>query len=84
MSMFEQDFRDVLQSPVLVLLALTGDEVEFEVRHQEPSSWEHPFRTLVVLTSDIVDVDSRITHVPSLCESLIARIVGIIVIPSIL
>jgi hypothetical protein len=51
MSMFEQDFRDVLQSPVLVLLALTGDEVEFEVSHQEPSSWEYPFRTLVVLSS---------------------------------
>jgi hypothetical protein len=51
MSMFQQDFRNVLQSPVLVLLALAGDEIELEVRHQEPSSWEYPFRTLVVLSS---------------------------------
>jgi hypothetical protein len=51
MSMFQQDLGDVLQSPVLVLLALTGDEIELEVRHQEPSSWEYPFRSLVVLSS---------------------------------
>jgi hypothetical protein len=51
MSMFQQDLGDVLQSPILVLLALTGDEVEFEVRHQEPTSWEYPFRSLMVLPS---------------------------------
>jgi len=33
MSMFQQNFRDVLQSPVFILLALTSDEIEFEVRH---------------------------------------------------
>ena len=31
------------------LLAIAGNEIKFEVRHQEPSSWEDPFRTLVVL-----------------------------------
>jgi hypothetical protein len=51
MSMFQQDFGNVLQSPVLVLLAFTGDEIELEVGHQEPSSWEYPFRSLVVLSS---------------------------------
>jgi hypothetical protein len=51
MSVFQQDFRDVLQSPILVLLALTSDEIELEVRHQEPSSWEYPLRSLVVLSS---------------------------------
>lgn len=71
MSMFKQDLRNVLQSPALVLfiniltiytsnethlLALTGDKIEFEVRHQEPTSWEYPFRTLVVLLSVTVIV----------------------------
>ena len=32
-SMFQQDLGDVLQSPVFILLALTSDEIEFEVRH---------------------------------------------------
>jgi len=31
------------------LLALAGNEIKLEVGHQEPSSWEYPFRTLVVL-----------------------------------
>jgi hypothetical protein len=35
------------------LLALTGDEIELEVGHQEPSSWEYPFRTLMVLQDQL-------------------------------
>jgi hypothetical protein len=85
MSMFQQDLGNVLQSPVLVLLALAGDEIELEVRHQEPTSWEYPLRSLVVLSSVSISlILLEETHVPSLCKSLIIRIVGIIVISSVL